>query len=121
MRMIVWMAALCVVAGCGGGGGAEEGGSDETSGGDVSQYEGPIASTDTAKGEEIFLTYCDDCHPDGGADSGPSLIDHPHAVARVRQQIREGSGKMRPFSAGRLSDEDMEHLLAYLNTLGAVE
>ena len=119
MRTMVWMAALALAMGCGGGG-AEEGGSEESSGGDLSAYEGPVASTDVEAGKELFSTFCDDCHPDGEEDVGPSLIEHAHSAARMRQQVREGSGKMRPFSANRLSDEDLEHLLAYLGSIGAV-
>lgn len=124
MRKILWMTVLAFTVACGGGAGsgAEEGeGGEATSGGDASQYEGAIASTDAEAGAEVFANFCDDCHPDGGEDVGPSLIEEPHSPARLRQQIREGSGKMRPFSAGRLSDQDMEHLLAYLATLGAVK
>jgi len=111
----VWL----VLGACSGG--AEEGSSEATAGGDLSQYEGPIASTDVEMGRELFETHCDDCHPDGGEDVGPSLIEDPHSPGQLRRQIREGSGRMRPFSPGRLSDGDMEALLAYLASINAVK
>lgn len=117
----MWAAAL-VIAGCGGSAeGAEEPGDEPTAGGDISQYAGAIASTDVDRGKEVFDLLCGDCHPGGEGDVGPSLIADPHSPARLRQQIREGSGKMRPFSENRLSNEDMESVLAYLASIHAVE
>ena len=80
-----------------------------------------IASTDVDKGKELFDSFCEDCHPGGEEDVGPSLIAEPHSPAHLRQQIREGSGKMRPFSEKRLPGEDLEALLAYLQTINAVK
>ena len=120
----VSVAAMSLAIACGGGGaeGAEEAASGaETAGGESGDYEGAIASTDVAGGQEVYAKFCDDCHPDGGEDVGPSLIDDPHSPARLRQQIREGSGRMRPFSEARLSGEDLEKLLAYLASINAVK
>lgn len=114
---ILGLAALMTAA-CGGSAESPEG--EETSGGDLSQYEGPVASTDVERGREQFESFCGDCHPDGGEDVGPSLIAEPHSPARTRQQVRQGSGKMRPMSAARLSDEDLEAILAYMGTINAV-
>ena len=109
---------LVAAVGCGGGASEPEG---ESSSGGESSYEGPIASTDVAHGKEVFGTFCDDCHPDGGEDVGPSLIADPHSPAQLRKQIREGSGKMRPFSEKRLSNDDMEAILAWLASVNAVK
>jgi mono/diheme cytochrome c family protein len=119
-QALVISAALALAA-CGGGSqGAEEGGAEATSGGEAS-YEGPIKSTDAAHGKEVFSSFCDDCHPDGGEDVGPSLIATPHTPAQLRKQIREGGGKMRPFSEKRLGDDDMEALLAWMASVNAVK
>ena len=121
-RILPW--AMWVLAlGCGGSaGGAEEPAEEEsTSGGDVSAYQGPMTSTDVDGGKELFETHCGDCHPGGEEDVGPSLIADPHTPARIRQQIREGSGKMRPFSEKRLSADRVEAILAYLASLHAVK
>jgi mono/diheme cytochrome c family protein len=114
---------LCLIA-CGGG--SEEPAGDESTGGEAeagggSAYEGPITSTDTAHGKEVFDQHCEDCHPGGEEDVGPSLIADPHTPAKLRQQVREGSGKMRPFSEKRISNDDLEALLAYLQTINAVK
>lgn len=93
----------------------------EASASEGPNYEGPIGSTDVAQGKELFSSFCDDCHPDGGEDVGPSLIDNPHEPPKLRQQIREGSGKMRPIPENRLSNEEMEAVLAYLASINAVK
>lgn len=120
--LAMWVLVL-VVAGCGGSsGGAEEPvGEETTAGGDLSQYAGAITSTDVDRGKELFDTLCGDCHPGGEGDVGPSLVAEPHTPERLRQQIREGSGKMRPFGENRLSDADMETVLAYLASIHAVK
>lgn len=115
--------ALCLglfAVACGGGA-AEPEGEGSSGGEEGAGYEGPIASTDVDHGKEVFASFCDDCHPDGGEDVGPSLIADPHSPPRLRQQIREGSGKMRPFSEKRLSNDDMEAVLAYLASINAVK
>jgi mono/diheme cytochrome c family protein len=112
-------AGIALVA-CGGGGASEPAEGETSSGGDVAaEYQGEIGSTDVANGKSVYATYCDDCHPDGDADVGPSLIADPHSAARLRQQIREGSGKMKPFPEKRLSKDDLEAILAYLDSIGA--
>ena len=112
-----------VALGCGGssGGAAEPGGGESTAGGDVPQYQGPITATDADRGKELFDSRCGDCHPNGEEDVGPSLIATPHTPARIRQQIREGSGKMHPFSEARLNQADVESILAFLASIHAVK
>jgi len=102
-------------------GGAEEPSGEGSSGGEDATYAGPIASTDVAHGKEVFAANCDDCHPDGEEDVGPSLTADPHTPADLRKQVREGSGKMRPFPEKRVSNEDLEALLAYLASINAVK
>ena len=49
------------------------------------------------------------------------MLRTAHSPAQIRKQIREGSGKMRPFSEKRLNKEDMESLLAFLASINAVK
>ena len=125
MRIAVASILLLALCACGGGAeeapAGEESSGGEAEGGGEGSYEGPITSTDVAHGKEVFETKCDDCHPGGEEDVGPSLIADPHTPAKIRQQVREGSGKMRPFSEKRISGEDLEALLAYLQTINAVK
>src|SRR5262245_4857257 len=98
-RTGMMLGAALLWAGCGGGGAEEPSGEgSESSGGDIVQYQGPIASTDVDHGKDVFTNNCDDCHPGAEEDVGPSLIANPHRPEDIRKQVREGSGKMRPFS-----------------------
>ena len=116
------LGALVVLSLTACGGGAEEPSGAETStGAELAQYEGPIASTEVERGKELFTAHCDDCHPGGEEDVGPSLIADPHPPAQIRKQVREGSGKMRPFSEKRLDNGDLEAILAYLESINAVK
>jgi mono/diheme cytochrome c family protein len=115
---------VCVIAGfmwIGCGGGPSQGSSAASSGGELTQYEGPITSTEVDRGKELFTTHCDDCHPGGDSDVGPSLIAKPHTPPQIRKQIREGSGRMKPFSEKRLTKEDVEAVLAFLASINAVK
>lgn len=109
-RLLVLMSAMAVAAGCGGGGAASEGTAEPS----VS-YEGAIASNDLARGEEVYNGVCMACHA-----TGPNLAGLGLDPAHMRQQIREGSGRMPPMRENRVSNEDLEASLAYMVTIGAV-
>lgn len=115
-----WTVGLTfALAACGGGGGADDGsGGDGTSGGEYSDTIAPTA--DASRGQQRFDAVCGACHPGGDSDVGPRIRDLGWSVSRMRRQIREGSGGMRPISTARLGDEDLDHVLAHLRTLGAI-
>lgn len=109
--------ALALTVGCGGGGGSGgEGGGGAGGGTSGGEYAGPIASTDTAHGQERYAARCGTCHESGSA---PDLANIGWTPEQLRRQIREGSGGMNAIPPARLSDEDMEAVLAYLVTTGA--
>jgi mono/diheme cytochrome c family protein len=134
------LSACLVLTACGGGAAAAEttttpassssaGGeaasgaaaSPATTGGDAAASVSSGASAELiAAGGERFEAVCGLCHPGGEEDSGPTLRDIHWDAARMRTQIRNGSGRMRPISAARLSDEDLEKVVAWLGTIGAV-
>lgn len=118
--MVKWSLPIALLGAAACSGGAEEPEAEGTAGQENQAYEGPIGSQDVAAGQELFSTFCDDCHPDGGEDVGPSLVADPHSPARLRQQIREGSGRMRGFDETKISPEELEQLLAYLDSINAV-
>jgi mono/diheme cytochrome c family protein len=119
MHKAIGFFAVAMAVGCGGGqatsGGGQTGGGS-TSGGESSEYAGPIGSTDVATGEARYAARCGSCHS-GGA---PALENIGWTAARMRQQIREGSGNMPAIGPSRLSNEDMESVLAYMVTMGGV-
>lgn len=115
-----WIVGLTfVLAACGGGGGDADGaGGEGSSGGEYSDTIAPTA--DAARGQQRFDAVCGACHPGGESDVGPRIRELGWTVSRVRHQIREGSDGMRPVSTARLSDEDLEHVLAHLQSLGTI-
>jgi len=107
---------LAVVAcGGGGGGGSTSGGTTSGSGGE-SQYAGPIGSTDVAQGEARYNAVCASCHNNGA----PAVANLGWTAEHMRRQVREGSANMPAIHEARLSAADLEAMLAYLNTIGAV-
>ncbi len=72
------------------------------------------------RGRQRFTAICDTCHPGGDEDIGPRIIGKSFSIDRMRQQIRNGSGRMRPIPVRRLADEDLDALFAYLSTIRAV-
>lgn len=114
LRNGVWAVAVLGVAmvGCGGGGGTEAREPNEV----AVAYQGPIQSSDVARGEEVYTALCMSCH--GGA--APGLEGIGWEPGAMRQQVREGRGRMPAIAEGRLAAEDLEAVLAYLTTIQAV-
>jgi mono/diheme cytochrome c family protein len=82
----------------------------------AAQYQGPIESTDVARGEELYNSLCMSCHG-GGA---PALEGLGWEPGLMRQQIREGGGRMPAIRESRLSAPDLEAILAFMTTNGGV-
>jgi hypothetical protein len=71
-------------------------------------------------GRRWFNRRCDTCHPGGEEDIGPNIRGIRWPVARMRRQIRQGSGRMRPIPPARLPNMRMDEVMVYLSTIGAV-
>jgi len=110
------MLGAALAAGCGGGGGAGGGGGGAATSGGESAYAGPIGSTDVALGQQRYEAVCAGCHTSGA----PQLENIGWSAEHMRRQIREGEGSMPPIRESRLSAADMESVLAYLQSIGAV-
>jgi len=73
-----------------------------------------------ARGKQVFAAAgCGGCHTlsDAGATGrvGPSLDAAEPSAALVAERVRNGQGAMPAF-AGRLSDEEIEAVAAYVST-----
>lgn len=111
LRISAFSIGLAVLAGCGGGGGqAREPGEV------AAQYQGDLMSADTARGETVYNNVCMSCHGAGA----PALDGLGWNPGQMRQQVREGSGRMPAINEGRVSAEDLEAVLAFMTTTGAV-
>ena len=63
---------------------------------------------------------CGRCHPNGEEDVGPRLRNIAWDEARMRRQVRQGGGSMRPIPVTRVSDADLAAAIAYMRTIRAV-
>lgn len=71
-----------------------------------------------ARGRAAHQRVCARCHEDGDSD-GPHRNGN-WAEARMRTQVRQGNRQMRPIPTSRLSDADLDALIAYYRSIRAV-
>jgi mono/diheme cytochrome c family protein len=93
----------------------------------------PMADGDVAKGKEVFDTNCALCHNAESEEAlvGPGLkglfkmpphklsdgTEHKeHTVEVIKNQVVNGGGAMAPMGE-QVKGEDLDNLLAYLQTL----
>jgi hypothetical protein len=88
---------------CGGPSGARE------------KYAGEIASRNIRRGAYVFHHTCAACHR--GRVNPEGYAWEPW---QMRRQVREGNLVMPPIPTSLVSEEDLEAVLAYLTTIGAV-
>lgn len=81
---------------------------------------GPPVQPDTiaeSRGQELFFTWCYQCHPGGGAGLGPALNDKPLPEIAIRTQIRNGVGAMPSFGPELLDDDDVARIAKYVQEM----
>ncbi|MFT2007272.1 c-type cytochrome [Pontibacter sp. 13R65] len=77
----------------------------------------PVSEPAIAAGEVVYHAYCQKCHPGGEAGLGPAINNKPAPGMAMRLQIRQGLGSMPAFKKNTISEEEMDHLIAYLKVL----
>jgi mono/diheme cytochrome c family protein len=85
-----------------------------------SRYAGPIRSDDVERGRSRFEIVCAPCHVHHAILDAPALAGIEWSPGEVRHQIREGNAFMPAIPEARLSDPDIEPILAYLATIDTV-
>ncbi|MBW2717828.1 MAG: cytochrome c [Deltaproteobacteria bacterium] len=80
----------------------------------------PIGSTDVAAGTEVYAEFCEGCHPGGEEGDGPKIAGTDASPSQLRWKVRSGGDDMPAFGPDKISDADLETLLAYALTIGAV-
>jgi mono/diheme cytochrome c family protein len=80
---------------------------------------GAPAQNELDGGRRVFTTHCQPCHPGGNAGVGPSLKLKPVGSFRLKTQVRMGKGKMPAFTPSQIDRDDLQRLVAYLQTLPA--
>jgi mono/diheme cytochrome c family protein len=75
-----------------------------------------IVLTDPPRGEQLFAANCATCHgvEGQGGGVGPALAGNEVSIDEARSTIENGSGVM---PAGLVTGQDLEDVLAYLETI----
>ena len=82
------------------------------------------AGTREAHGRSLFVgTFgCNTCHPGGGQGVGKSLVGE-HFTQRyptdeaLAERIRRGGGQMPPYPPERMSEQELQDVMAYIRWL----
>ncbi len=80
-----------------------------------------IPDAQTARGREAYMTHCNRCHPGGTAGLGPAINDKPLPEFLIKTQIRAGLGAMPAFGPERISDADVNAIIAYLKMIRSAD
>ena len=76
-----------------------------------------------SNGKRLFSWFnCNGCHANGGGDSGPPLMDdkwiYGGAIENIAQTIREGRPNGMPSFRGKVPDDQIWELAAYVRSMG---
>ena len=114
--LVAAIGALAVAYGCSG-----SGSSGGTTAASLADFEYPLTSKNVAGGEEVYAEFCEGCHPGGEKGDGPKIAGKMESPAEVRWRVRTGGDDMPAFGPDKISKTQLESLLAYAETLGAVK
>jgi mono/diheme cytochrome c family protein len=81
----------------------------------IRQEEFSPSDPDVIKGEQVYMKYCQKCHPGGEGGLGPSFNPLPVPGFIKQFQIRHGLGVMPSFKKGEISKEDLKNIRKYLH------
>jgi mono/diheme cytochrome c family protein len=70
-------------------------------------------------GQQVFMEHCHQCHPGGAGGLAPAINNKPLPVWLMKTQVRVGLGAMPSFSKQKISDDQLDALMAYLKALRA--
>lgn len=76
---------------------------------------------DPRRGQELFVAKaCASCHGDrAGGQYGPPLGERRYSIEEFRRAIREPLNMMPAYDRDELSEEDLQHLHAYVLELSS--
>jgi cytochrome c oxidase cbb3-type subunit III len=78
-----------------------------------------------SNGKTLFMQFnCSGCHGNGGGGSGPALMDdawtYGSSIENIVATIREGRPNGMPSFRGRIADEQIWEIAAYVRALGGM-
>jgi cytochrome c oxidase cbb3-type subunit 3 len=76
-----------------------------------------------AQGKKLYVWFnCNGCHANGGGDSGPPLMDESWTyggqIENIVQTIREGRPNGMPSFRGKVPDDQIWQIAAYIRSMG---
>jgi mono/diheme cytochrome c family protein len=77
----------------------------------------PILDESATRGRQVWLEYCQKCHPEGRAGVAPGIVDKPLPVAAMKLQVRKGIGTMPGFDETKISGAALDDLMSYIEAL----
>ena len=82
----------------------------------------PSSASQTTTGQAVYAQLCDPCHPGGGAGLGPALSGPDFEAtyagdAALVAFIRQGGTGMPGFPEGRISEAELQDLIAFIRSL----
>jgi mono/diheme cytochrome c family protein len=79
---------------------------------------GPVTlDARSSRGQIVFMRNCNACHPGGEGGLAPAINNKPVPTFVKKFQVRHGLGAMPGFPSSKLSDSDLDDLMAYLKEL----
>ena len=84
----------------------------------TTRLSGPFADAQVSRGYELFQLNCAHCHgSDARGDEGPDLHGVAKSDARISSLIKNGIKGEMPKFGEKLTDTDVNALIAFLRTL----
>ncbi len=82
----------------------------------------PTPAGDPVVGARVFAGTCSSCHPNANAGVGPALHGAQFSAlfpddSALKAFIRQGHGVMPAFPPSKLSDTNLDNIVAYLRSL----
>jgi cytochrome c oxidase cbb3-type subunit III len=76
-----------------------------------------------SQGQRLYVWFnCNGCHANGGGDSGPPLMDdrwtYGGQIENIVQTIREGRPNGMPSFRGKVPDDQIWQIAAYIRSMG---
>jgi mono/diheme cytochrome c family protein len=73
-----------------------------------------VENEQVARGEVVYMRYCDKCHPGGESGLATAINDKPVPGFVIRFQIRNGLGAMPAFKSDVIPVPELDDLMAYI-------
>ncbi len=77
----------------------------------------PAAAGNVTAGKTVFDQNCSPCHPGGAAGVGPALAGKNLPATTITTTVRNGRGSMPAFPTTKISDQQLNDLVAYVQSL----